>query len=60
LRGLGLYAANGFSSNCGDLSGEGCLKSGRASLDGNALLISTEATILISSDTDGVLLGETL
>jgi len=35
-------------------------KFGRASLDGNALLLSTEATVGVGGDANGVLLGEAL
>jgi hypothetical protein len=35
-------------------------KLGRASLDGNALLLSTEATVGVGGDANGVLLGEAL
>jgi hypothetical protein len=43
-----------------DLGGEGSFKGGRASLDGNALLLSTEATVGVGGDANGVLLGEAL
>jgi len=57
----------GLSTNRGSLD-DGYLrpnigsgrKFGRASLDGNALLLSTEATIGVGSDANGVLLGEAL
>ena len=57
----------GLSTNRGSLD-DGYLrpnigsgrKLGRASLDGNALLLSTEATVGVGSDANGVLLGEAL
>jgi hypothetical protein len=41
-------------------SGNGGGKFGRASLDGNALLLSTEATVGVGSNANSVLLGEAL
>jgi hypothetical protein len=53
----GLTSDNG---SLGDLGGKWGLKSGGASLDGNALLFSTEATVGVGGDANGVLLGEAL
>ena len=57
-----------MSTNSGSLdngslrlnSGNGGRKFGRASLDGNALLFSTEATVGVSSNANSVFLGEAL
>ena len=55
--------ANGRSFHNGSLglnSGDWGREFRGASLDGNALLLSTEATIGVGSNANGVLLGEAL
>ncbi len=62
--GRGVGAADGLASDgggsSGDLSGEGSFKGRRARGNGNALLISTEATVGVGGDANGVLLSEAL
>ena len=58
----GSWAADGGALDLGSLGGNlnWLFEGGRASLDSDALLFSTEATVLVGSDADGVLLGVAL
>ena len=60
---MGLNSTDGLTLNLGtssDLGWHGSREGRRASLNGNALLFSTEATVGVGGNANGVLLGNTL